>query len=377
MTFAKPELDDPFVDATTIRNRKLPPWGQAVLIGVVSRLFAIAVLAAATALQIPEPVRTWQSPVLIWDSEWYLSVARTGYHAAALLTTPYGSQHDYAFFPLWPALMAAVGWLTGLPLEVVGPILANVLFVLALIPIYRLTRTLFPQDVARWGLLFFAFNPAAYVYSTAYAEPLFYVATATFFAVSTPAGRGALAAFAQATRLTGAALALAEVPELLHPETRWRALVALAAAVLAFAGWWVFIAVLTSDPRGFLLGSPSWYAADGPAGSVTGLASILEARHGAVVIVVVFLLMAAMGTLRVVRIGREALPLGIFAALCVGSAFLETWNSMPRLAAAGFPAFAGLAATLPTARSRWLVFVLFAASEVVFGALSVSGYLVP
>ncbi|HEX8025584.1 MAG TPA: mannosyltransferase family protein [Candidatus Limnocylindrales bacterium] len=355
------------------------PWREALVIGIASRLFAIAILVGGSAWAPIERIRPWNSPLTIWDAEWYLWISKNGYHPQAIVTTPFGAYHDYAFFPFWPGLIAAVSRLTTLSPDVVAPALSNLLFVVALIPIYRVLLAHWDRRIARFGLLYFGFNPAAYVYSAGYSEPLFLLAAALFFTSLRPVRSTALAALAMATRIAGMALAFSALADLRDPATRRRAIGTIAAVVVVFAAWWAFIANLTGDPRGYLLGTPSWYAADSAAGSPIGIQSIIEAagKSSIVWFVVLFLVALVAGTIAVFRRGPDATRLGLFALACVASSYVETWNSMPRIAAVAFPAFAGLAAILPTNRVRLLVFALLAGLEILFGVLSVLGYVVP
>lgn len=361
----------------SLRPATWPGWAEALSIGIVSRLFATAVLLTASILRLPEPVgRHWQSPFLIWDSEWYLWVANHGYHAAAVAQTPYGSgYHDFSFFPAWPLLLAALTLGGRLPIAIVAPLAANLLFVLALVPIGRVLERVGGRAYARFGLLLLAFSPAAYVYSLAYGEPLFLLLAGLFFMTSGTARRAGLGALAMLVRLSGAALAAASVGDLFEPSTRRRGIVAILGVAGAFAAWWAWIAVLTGDPMGYMQGSPSWYAADAPHGSLTGLASILAAPHPAVWITIAILILLGIGTVSLLR--RGELQLGLFSAACLASTWLVTWNTMPRLAVIAFPACAALAALLPNDRARWALVGLSAAAEAILGALAVAGIIVP
>jgi hypothetical protein len=356
---------------------RLPGWAEAVIVGIVSRGFALAVLFVSWAVRLPAPIgQHWSSPLIIWDAQWYLWVARQGYHAGAVAQTAFGSgYHDFAFFPLYPGLIAILSLGGRLPLEIVAPVISNVLFVLALIPIRIVLERATDRKIGRFGLLLFAFSPAAYVYSLGYSEPLFLLIAGLFLLTSNPVKGGVLGFLAGLTRLTFAALALASLPDLFDPKTRWRGIAGVGGLAVAFAAWWSYIAVITHDFWGYMRGSPAWYSMDGPTGSLTGLASILNAQHPAVWVTVAFIAVYLVGTLALLR--RREYRLGIFSVACLASAVLVTWNTMPRLFAVGFPAFAGLAAVLPNDRARWLVVALSVVTEAVIGALAVSGYVVP
>src|SRR5260370_33588348 len=103
-----------------------------------------------------------------------------------------------------------------------------------------------------------------------------------FFAPPPPVKGYLLGVLAAFPRLTAGALAVASLPDLLDPKTRYRGIAAIAGVAIGFAAWWGYIAILTHDFWGYLQGSPSWYLMDTPTGSFTGLASILNAKHWAV-----------------------------------------------------------------------------------------------
>lgn len=69
------------------------------------------------------------------------SIASTGYHAEPLVPLSDDGYVDFAFFPIWPALVR-VASLGILPVELVAVVLANVLIVAAMVPIYRWFTTL-------------------------------------------------------------------------------------------------------------------------------------------------------------------------------------------------------------------------------------------
>jgi len=361
---------------TTPSWERFATWREPLVIAIASRIYAIGALLVATSLNIPRlegpPLA---SPFLIWDGEWYLRIARDGYHAAAL-STPFGiGYHDFAFFPVWPAVLRIASLNGALPLEVVAPVTANLLFVLAAIPIFRLLGQLGGSTAARFGLLLFAFSPAAYIYSLAYSEPVFLLITGVFFLTRLPVGAGLLGALGQLTRLSGAAIAAASIPDLLDSATRRRGIFAIGGVILAFAAWWMAIALLTGDPFGYLLGSPSWYLAQNPTPNPAGIAGILADPTGLGVLSAILVALLVAGTLKIVRRGDPRLV--VFSASCVASAFLVTPDTMPRLVAVAFPAFGGLALLLPSNRTRWLLVITFAGFEAVLGALAAARFLVP
>ncbi len=247
-------------------------------------------------------------------------------------------------------------------------------------PIYRVLEVAGNRSVARWGLLLFSFSPAAYVYSLAYSEPLFLLAAAGAIAMREVPSRWRtrtfLAFVAQFARVTGIALAVAMIPDLLARSRRRSTLGPMLAVILALGSWCGFIALLTGDPLGYLQGTPSWFQ-NGftPDGQLSGLPSLITDFNSIKVLVILFPVVVVVGILRVFRDGHA--DLAIFAAVLVATSLLEPWRSMPRLAAVAFPAFGGLAALLPTWRSRVVLLTAFGVAEVGFAYGAVVGFITP
>jgi hypothetical protein len=367
--------------------RSAPAWVEALAIGVASRAFSIAFLVGAWALHVP--AASWASvrnPLVVWDGEWYTYIAINGYHAGAVVPSQYGpGLHDFAFFPAWPMLLRVLSLGNQLPLDVVAPIAANVLFLLATIPIFVVLQRVGGRSFARWGLALFAFGPAAYVYSIAYSEPLYLLLAGMFFvAMARPAttGRSILAAVltagTQLVRITGAALAFASLPDLFSRETRARGIRVIAAAVLAFGAWWLWIANLTGDFWGYMLGTPSWFLNQRPTPIATGIASFFDPGWP-----LLWTSLIAIGLIVVLTLGTRWLwqhgesRLALFSLACIASTMLDTQTTMPRLASIAFPAFGGLAALLPSDRWRWGLLLAFAALQAVYAAEVVQRYVVP
>lgn len=118
---------------------------------------------------VPQPLDGWArtlvEPFRQWDGFWYKLLAEQGYDRAP---TAYP-----AFWPLYPWLMRGGERLTGLSTEVVGYLVANVAFVLALIVVYRLVALDFDRTIARRTLVALALFPTAFFFSAVYTESLF------------------------------------------------------------------------------------------------------------------------------------------------------------------------------------------------------------
>ena len=322
------------------------PLAFPIAIGLLSRAYSSTLLLVAPAFrQDPLPVLTaYRSPFLAWDSQWFLSIARWGYHAPALQSGGIGGHHDFAFYPGWPALLRVFGDL-GLPVATAAVVAANLLFIAALVVIFAVLEDHFGSDAARRGVTLLAFSPAAYVFSMAYSEPLFLLLTGLYFLGRTRPLRPILAGLAMLTRVTGVAIgASAAVRWLQDRRDRW-ALVAVLATGAAFAGWWLFIWRLTGEPTGWLQGSAAWE-------SVLGVPAILEVFdhwYTNWLVDVAFAAVMLGGAVWLLRINLE---LGVYSSVAIAMSLLGApVDSMPRHAMMAFPVFALIGARLGHRRS--------------------------
>jgi len=142
-------------------------------------------------------------PAARWDSAWYLTIAKNGYGTAH-------SHAQAAFYPLYPMLMRAVGWVVGSPL-LAGILVSLACFLVSLVLLHRLAALeLGPRD-ARGTVLLVAFFPTAFFFSAVYSESLFLLVTVGAF-LAARSGRwawaGALGGLAALTRNTGVLLLL-------------------------------------------------------------------------------------------------------------------------------------------------------------------------
>jgi hypothetical protein len=179
---------------------------------VGSRL--IVLVAAWIAEQV-----SWRNPALTsgsdqpilrsltsWDGWWYLGIARDGYHAAPLV----GAYHDYAFLPLYPALVRALSIALPSADSILSVVVSNVLFLVGLLLFWQLGTIVVGNDRARQGVILMALFPFGAVFSMAYAESLFLVlSVGAFLAVERDKRMlaGVLVGLAALTRLQGAILA--------------------------------------------------------------------------------------------------------------------------------------------------------------------------
>jgi hypothetical protein len=346
----------------TVRARAdvLPWWAEALAIGSLSRVYSLVLIGLAAMRAERLAPGLWPEPLAIWDGGWYLRIAAFGYHAA-----PIQGYQDFAFFPLWPFAIRLFSLGGLIPLGGSAFVLANISFLVASVMVFRIFSAISDRSSARVGVALLAFGPGAYIFTLAYSESMFVLLAAA--SLCTFHGRRAVfIVLAQLTRLTGVALTLGALAEgLRHRDPRQGLLVLIGG--VALLAWWVFIWALTGDPVGYMRGTPSWQRA------TTGFPSVLEGPYGMGVLALGYVLVMLWGSVRLIRAGRTGL--GIYGVAIVASAIMfGGWSDMPRYAMAAFPANVAIAELMPTARSRVLLVVLFAALQAAWVVAVYSGF---
>ncbi len=327
-------------------------------IGIASRVYSSALLHFFAGHQHHHHV----DPFVAWDAQWYLRIAALGYHAVPVQPSATGGHYDFAFFPAWPMTIRAVTAVVP-PRDIVAVVLANLLFILAAVLLWRVLRDRFEARVATGAVALLAFSPPAYVLSMAYSEPLFLVVIGLYFLARGRAIRqSALAALAMVTRIAGAAILASALVGLIRDRgaDRRRWLLILGAGTAAFAAWWIFIALLVHDPLGFLRGAPSWAPTTGAGQIVNDVRDLTVER------------VAWLGFVGTVLLGglliiRRDVELGVFALANVAFVLLPGAfvSSAPRYMLVAFPAFAGLSQRLGR-RGTIALLIVFALGQWLF-----------
>ncbi|GAA4704139.1 glycosyltransferase family 39 protein [Pseudonocardia yuanmonensis] len=207
-----------------------------------------------------------------WDGQWFLGLAQGGYDGVpAGLTDAYGhrsGETPLAFFPGYPATVAVVRFLTGLPLLPAALTATTLAGIVAAYGVARLGE-LVPGGSRRAGLVLvvlFASTPLAVVFSMAYSEALFCAAAAwslVFLLRRQWVAAGLAAAAAGLVRPTAAALvaavglaALAAVVARREGARPWCAIPLAAAGLLGYLG---YVATRTGSLTGwFVLQQRGW-----------------------------------------------------------------------------------------------------------------------
>ncbi len=117
-----------------------------------------------------------------WDGEWYLNIAVDGYRwndgpsvAGSLPAVISRPQARLAFFPAYPMLMRAAGWIVGNTIAG-GLVVSLAAFLWALVYVFRLARDEIGDADAAGAVLLLAFYPFSVFYGVIYTESLFLLA---------------------------------------------------------------------------------------------------------------------------------------------------------------------------------------------------------
>ena len=141
---------------------------RPALIYAISRA-GILLVAGAVASNAHEH---FTKELIVWDSPWYLSIARSGYVSAIPPGTGNAAQSNLGFFPLLPLLIRATHDVTGFGYSVSGLIITFVIGLLSAIAVWWLLWEVFGESGATKGTALVFFSPGALVLSLVYTEGL-------------------------------------------------------------------------------------------------------------------------------------------------------------------------------------------------------------
>lgn len=250
---------------------------------------AFWVLAAATLAWAPAPARRLigdaygpLSDFLFrtfsqWDARWFLQISLHGYEEVPQAA---------AFFPVYPALVHALAWVTGSEL-VAGVLISLAAGAVAAWVLAELARPLLGRHAARDAVLYLALYPIGFVLTSLYSDGLFLALSAGAFLAASrgrPVLAGVLGGLATGTRLLGLAL-LPALALLLWRGRDARSLARLAPLLLIPAAVGLYALYLDwrlDDPWAFTSAQADWNREASLLGPLDGLKdALLSAGRGA------------------------------------------------------------------------------------------------
>ena len=171
---------------------------------------------------VPDMLRQMAHSVLYgWDAAWYVDVAKNGY--SFKLETPQ-RQYNVNFFPLYPGIGALVQKACGLETDIALLLVANGLFLAALVALYFYVARRFDDDAALATITLLCFFPGAFFFSIPYSESLMLLLTVVFLILADRDrwwGAAGCAALASATRMIGVTFSFVYVYRFFR-EKAWR-----------------------------------------------------------------------------------------------------------------------------------------------------------
>jgi hypothetical protein len=213
-----------------------------------------------------------------WDAVWFIHIADFGYD----------SRQITAFFPAYPAVIAAVSLVTGSTI-VAGVLVSLVAAAVAVLVLKRIAGSVLSRQGERDTILLLALFPIGYVFTAIYSDALFLaLASGSFLAAQRRRGvlAGVLGAFAVGTRIMGLALVPALVVFLWPRRWTMREVARLAPVLLlplALGAWALYLRDRFGDATVFVdaQASESWNRDVGTLGPLSGVwESASQAWHG-------------------------------------------------------------------------------------------------
>jgi Mannosyltransferase (PIG-V) len=345
-------------------------------------VLAAVVVEAGLIGSNPRLVHGDPAPILgsltTWDGDWFLHIAQGGYH---LEPKPGSSYLDYAFFPLYPALVHLLSMMAPQFLALAAVALNWVLFGIALALLVRLARPILGEARAIRAAALLAISPFSFVYAMAYSEPLTLVLVVIAFLFSErrqPLSTGIAFALASLTRAQAAfyLIPLALASKLSGPKRlRWVALGLGPLATLAYLGW---VALFTGHLNGYFASYAAWGRNSG--GAAAGAGSVGQAINGPLAYyfaILLVCLVVAVGLFVFVRVDR--IPLAYVAIPAISLVMLLVSGSLEaigRVVLLAFPYYWILASRQHIAwRKGWPILSICLLAY--FSALTFAGWWIP
>lgn len=108
----------------------------------------------------------------VWDSGYYLDIAKNGYSAALGQGTMVEGQANYAFFPLYPFLIKIFSYLFG-SFYLAGLFISNFCLLLSAYVLYKLVKLDYSSETALNSVKYLFLFPTAFILSGLFSESLF------------------------------------------------------------------------------------------------------------------------------------------------------------------------------------------------------------
>jgi hypothetical protein len=261
-------------DAVALQpSRYLPLSATLILVPLLAALLGLVIRYAGYAAVVSDAsLADFADGLCRWDCQWYVRIAEEGYDPFPVPSMI--NAGNWAFFPLFPLLVALVRFATGLETMVAATGLSIALSVASA----RIAWPLLGRDLRAYTLFsaFLLCGPFSIYFTTFYTEVLFLFLTVCVFAALRMQRfllAGILAALLSATRIVGVFIVLAMLFEMwrAHRDAggSWRDfvpgilrradwLLALAVAPLGLFAYMAYLHVLVGDALAFAHVQRAW-----------------------------------------------------------------------------------------------------------------------
>ncbi|MHB8383358.1 MAG: mannosyltransferase family protein [Candidatus Binataceae bacterium] len=264
-----PPAETPLAATHKPQSPRIPEYAAAIAIFVASRvivflaiLFSIRFIPTNHVLSaVADDSSIWHH-LLRWDSNWYLAIARGGYHYVPDSSV----QQSVAFFPLYPALTWCVASIFRVRFSTAALLVSNSASVAAIALLYCYVRGQYGPRIGYTAVALFGFFPASIFLSAGYAESL---AMALIMAAFLELRRGQClrasvwCGLLTATRPTGVVM-LAPLAYGLWPRPRWtragviRMLAGLGIGGSGLAALAIYLGLKFGAPLAFVTSENAW-----------------------------------------------------------------------------------------------------------------------
>ena len=191
----------------------------------------------------------------VWDSGWYLGIAKNGY-----IITDLSTQSDFAFFPLYPLLMRTLGFVIG-DNYIAGIIISNICLLVACVFLYKLILLDADEDLALRSVKCMFLFPTAFVLSGIFTESLFLALALGCFYYARKGNWllvGALGFGLSLTRSTGVIIILPMLYEYLKSKPINKDILFMLLIPTGSSFWMAYNYLITGDPLAFIHVQAAW-----------------------------------------------------------------------------------------------------------------------
>lgn len=256
-------------------NIAVPPWKQILVYFLITRILLSVIGASSQILLAPfhgkEDVWHYSSHRVlsvwgVWDTGWYLNIAKHGYSPKISTYESTKDQANFAFFPLFPLTIRLLGEIVRNNF-IAGIIISNICLLGSAILIYKLLCLDYDEEVGKRAIKYLFLFPTAFILSGVFSESLYlFLVLLCFYALRR--SRWLILAIAgflvSLTRSTGILIVLPLAYEYWRQITsgryKWKLknIVALATPILGILVFVYFNYFLTGDPLAFVHIQNAW-----------------------------------------------------------------------------------------------------------------------